>query len=261
MPRNLYLHHIFTIAAFLAFGPVSCLGNAPAGAYQSATKPDHQQWTKLLQKHVAANGDVDYKGFRQDQKMLQLYLDQLSSGIPDPNTWSRNEQLAYWINAYNAFTVKLIVDNYPLQSIKDLNSRISIPLVNTVWDDKFIILGGKKYSLNDIEHRILRKEFEEPRIHFAINCASKSCPKLRREAYTAEKLEFQLKEQTTGFINDPKHNRITPDNPKVSAIFDWFGEDFKKKGTLTDFLNRYSEVKIKPSAKISFLDYDWRLNE
>ncbi|WP_018478219.1 DUF547 domain-containing protein [Pontibacter roseus] len=253
--------HFLPLFALLLFGPVSCLGSAPAGASQAIAKPDHQRWTQLLQKHVAADGDVDYKGMKQDRKELQLYLNQLSKGVPDPKTWSREEQLAYWINAYNAYTVKLIVDNYPLKSIKDLNATVSVPLVNTIWDDKFIKLGGKEYSLNDIEHRILRKEFDEPRIHFAVNCASKSCPKLSREAYTASKLEKQLEEQTLGFINDPKHNRITPDNPKVSAIFDWFGGDFKKKGSLTDFINRYSKVKIKPGANITFLDYDWNLNE
>ena len=257
----LRIFHVFALATLLAFGPVSCLGSAPGGMAQTAAKPDHQLWTKLLQQHVAANGNVDYKGFQKDRKELQLYLDQLSAGIPDPKTWSREEQLAYWINAYNAYTVKLIVDNYPIKSIKDLNGKISVPLVNTIWDDKFFTLGGEKYSLNDIEHRILRKEFEEPRIHFAINCASRSCPKLRREAYTATKLEQQLEEQTRSFINDPSHNRITPDKPKVSAIFDWFGGDFKQKGTLADFINRYAKVKIKPGATISYLDYDWRLNE
>lgn len=253
--------HFYTLFALLAYVPVSCLGSAPEGAYQTAAKPDHQLWTKLLQKHVAANGDVDYKAFQKDRKALQVYLNQLSSGIPDPGTWSRDEQLAYWINTYNAFTVKLILDNYPLKSIKDLNSKVSVPLVNSIWDDKFFTLGKVKYSLNDIEHRILRKEFAEPRIHFAINCASRSCPKLRREAYTATKLEQQLEEQTKEFINDPAQNRITPDNPKVSAIFDWFGDDFKKKGTVADFINRYSKVRIKPGAKISYLEYDWRLNE
>src|SRR5690606_7886580 len=126
-------------------------------------------------KHVAPNGLVNYNGFKQDKQQLDLYLKLLQAGVPDPDKWSKEEQLAYWINAYNAFTIKLIIDNYPLKSIKDLNSTIAIPTINSIWDDKFFSLGGQKFSLNMIEHGILRKDFDEPRIHFAINCASISC--------------------------------------------------------------------------------------
>ncbi|GAB3196424.1 DUF547 domain-containing protein [Pontibacter aydingkolensis] len=218
-------------------------------------------WTSLLQKHVNETGFVNYKGFVQDSVLLNQYLKTLQTGVPDPKTWTQEEQLAYWINAYNAFTVKLIIDEYPLKSIKDLNSIFSIPFVNSIWDKKFFRLGGEKYSLNIIEHQILRKEFEEPRIHFAINCASVSCPKLRREAYTSEQLEAQLQEQAYNFINDPFKNRLSSNNPKLSSIFNWFEGDFKKNGSLVDFLNRYAKTKIREDASISYLEYDWRLNE
>lgn len=239
----------------------SCQAGTPSDALTLQNPPSHAQWDALLKKHVTTNGMVDYKGFLIDQAKLDAYLSKLQEGIPDTKTWSREEQLAYWINAYNAFTVKLIVENYPLKSIKDLNSKIAVPTINTIWDKKFFTLGGQPYSLNMIEHSILRKNFEEPRIHFAINCASISCPVLLNEAFTASKLEKQLEKQTRQFINDPTKNKISAKSPEVSSIFNWFGEDFKKKGSLIQYLNRYSKTKISPNAKISFLEYDWSLNE
>jgi len=215
----------------------------------------------LLQQHVVQQGNVNYQGFIQDKKHLLSYLSALGHGVPDTNTWTRAEQLAYWINAYNAFTVKLIVDHYPLQSIKDLNSKLSIPFINSVWDQKFILLGGKKYSLNNIEHGIIRQRFAEPRIHFAVNCASVSCPRLRREAYAADCFEQQLQEQTYIFLNDSSKNNITANNVQVSRIFDWYGSDFTRQGNLVDYINQYSKVKIKPGAHLTFMPYDWRLNK
>lgn len=259
--QTLYTWAIPVLLAALLLVGSSCNSAPLNSSVQAQQKVNHQPWTQLLQKHVQPNGNVNYKGFQQDRQQLQAYLDQLSKGIPNEKTWTREEQLAYWINAYNAYTVKLIVDNYPLKSIKDLNSKIAIPTVNTIWDDKFFTLGGQKYSLNNIEHDILRKKFDEPRIHFAVNCASVSCPKLRNEAYTAEKLERQLEQQTKEFINDPSKNRITANSPKVSSIFDWFGGDFKKNGSVISFLNRYANTKINPNAKLGYMNYDWALNE
>jgi hypothetical protein len=116
-------------------------------------------------------------------------------------------------------------------------------------------------SLDEVEHSILRKEFEEPRIHFAINCASVSCPPLLNEAFVASNLENQLMRVTTTFVNDPSRNKISSQSAQLSSIFSWFKGDFTKKGTLIEFLNRYSKVKISPNARISFLDYNWNLNE
>lgn len=225
------------------------------------TPPNHQLWDELVKAHVKPNGMVDYKGFVQDKAKLDEYLKLISDNAPDRKTWSKNQQMAYWINAYNAFTVKLIVDNYPVKSIRDLGPSLKIPLIKDVWHYKFFKIGGVESSLDEIEHSILRKEFDEPRIHFAINCASVSCPPLLNEAFTAEKLEAQLAKVATTFINDPTRNKITADQAQISSIFSWFKEDFTKKGTLVDFLNLYSKVKIKPSAKISYQDYNWNLNE
>ena len=228
--------------------------------YKSDSKPiTHELWNKLAKTHVSESGQVNYKGFLEDSVTLNQYLDLLSQNHPNKKNWTKDEQLAYWINAYNAFTVKLIVDNYPTKSIKDIKN--GIPFVSTVWDIKFIKIEGATYDLNNIEHGIVRKQFEEPRIHTALNCASISCPKLRNEAFTANRLEEQLDDQMKYFVNNPVKNKITADHLQLSKLLKWYKGDFTKKENLIDFLNKYSDVKINKDAKISHLDYDWNLNE
>ncbi|MBD1396844.1 DUF547 domain-containing protein [Pontibacter sp. JH31] len=248
------------LIAFMLLIASSCQGGSTLGA-EGTTPPSHQVWDELLQRHVSKTGEVDYKGFIADKANLQRYLNSISNNPPDKKTWSETEQLAYWINAYNAFTVKLIIDNYPLKSIQDLHPTLKVPGVNTVWHKKFFKIGGKEASLDEIEHKILRKQFDEPRIHFAINCASFSCPPLRNEAFVAAKLEKQLDEQARAFINDPRQNKLAPDRVEVSQIFNWFKGDFTKKGSLIDYLNRYSSTRIKPNATVDYMKYDWSLNE
>jgi hypothetical protein len=221
--------------------------------------PDHRAWDALLQKHVDPKGHVSYSGFKKEAAQLDAYL-KLLSDCPPAKDWTVNERLAYWINAYNAFTIKLIIDHYPVKSIKDIGPKLAIPLVNSVWDVKFFKIGGVEMSLNHIEHDILRKEFNEPRIHFAIVCASFSCPVLLNRAFTAQAVEQQLQAQAVDFINDPVRNRITVDHLQLSSIFNWFKADFTKNGTLTQFIARYAKVKVNPKAKVSHLDYDWSLN-
>jgi hypothetical protein len=216
-------------------------------------------WDQLLRSHVDAQGNVDYYAFKSDPKFdecLAAFQDQ----HPDAS-WKKSEKMSFWINVYNAFTVKLIVDNYPLESIKDLNPMISIPTVNTIWAKDWFQIGGEDFSLDRVEHKILRKDFEEPRIHFAVNCASYSCPVLRPEAFTAAKVDKQLEEQAINFINDPKRNQITKDRIDVSKIFSWFGSDFNNGQTLIQFLNKYSKVKIDEDAQVKFMDYGWSLND
>lgn len=226
----------------------------------AAQKPvQHDIWDALLKKHVRKDGFVDYKGFVKDSARLNQYLEVLSSAHPQ-SFWSRAEQMAYWINAYNAFTVKLIVQHYPVASIKDIKK--GIPLVNTVWDIKFIQIQDKTYDLNNIEHDILRPQFKDARIHAAINCASYSCPRLHNEAFTAAKLEQQLDIVTRSFVNDPLRNRIKADRAELSAIFNWFGGDFKRDaGSVRAFVNKYAQIKVKDTGKITFMDYDWSLND
>ena len=238
---------------------VSC--HSPVVGKAGSTPPSHQLWNELLKAYVKPNGLVDYKGFIREKPKLESYLKLLSENAPDRSKWSKNEQLAYWINVYNAYTVKLIVDFYPTKSIRDLGPRLKIPLIKDVWHYKFFKIAGVDMSLDEVEHSILRKEFEEPRIHFAINCASVSCPPLLNEAFVASNLENQLMRVTTTFINDTSRNKISSQSAQLSSIFSWFKGDFTKKGTLIEFLNRYSKVKISPNARISFLDYNWNLNE
>ncbi len=226
----------------------------------SQKTPSHQLWDELLKAGVYENGLVNYEELVQQRDKLEEYLTLLSNNAPDPVTWSKEERLAYWINAYNAFTVKLIVDNYPVESIKDLHP-VNIPFVSSVWQKKFFRIGGAKMSLDQIEHAILRKDFNEPRIHFAVNCASMSCPVLRPEAYIPEKIEEQLTEQAVLFINDPTRNEITAKRVRISKIFSWFKGDFTKGRSVIDFLNEYSSEKIEPGAEIDYLDYHWELNE
>lgn len=250
-------HIIISLSVFLL--AQGCLYESPGQV--GSRSHDHIPWDALLKKHVDRNGFVNYEGFLQDSVELDRYLTQLQNYPPDKQTWTDEEQLAYWINAYNAFTIKLIIDHYPVESIKDIGSGIQIPFVNSPWDIKFIEIGGEKLDLNNIEHSILRKEFDEPRIHFAVNCASFSCPKLLDEAFVASKLNDQLDQQAHEFINDPERNKIDRDQVQVSKIFSWFKRDFTKEGSLTEFLNRYSKVKIEYKTKIRFMDYDWSLNQ
>jgi len=228
---------------------------------KSNSKPvTHELWDTLVRTHVSPEGKVDYKGITKDSLKLNAYLDLLSANHPNDKNWSADEKLAYWINAYNAFTVKLIVDNYPIESIKDIKS--GIPFVNDVWEINFFKIEGNSYNLNDIEHGIIRKRFEEPRIHAACNCASFSCPRLRNEAYTAERLNEQLDDQMKNFINDKTKNKLDPNNPKVSKLFRWYSGDFKKtEKSVREFINQYAEVKINEGADIDYQEYIWTLNE
>ncbi len=219
----------------------------------------HDIWTELLQKHILDNGTVDYKGFVEDKDRLGQYIQLLDNNHPNTKNWNREERLAYWMNAYNAYTIQLVVDHYPTASIRDIKK--GIPFINSVWDLKFIEIEGNTYDLNNVEHNILRKKFDEPRIHFAINCASVSCPNLRNEAYLPDRLEIQLEEQARLFLNDPSKNQIKPDHVQLSKIFSWFGKDFKKEGNLIDYVSPYSDTDISDDAKVSFLEYDWGLND
>lgn len=222
-----------------------------------AGPPSHEAFSRLLKQHVSTEGKVDYKGFIADSAALSAYLQTLSTNPPE-RTWSRAEQMAYWINAYNAFTIQLVIKYYPLKSIKDIGSSIQIPFVNTPWDIKFIQVGKDRFDLNNIEHGILRKRFDDPRIHMTLVCASKSCPVLLNEAYDPVRLEEQLTRQTRAFLNDPSRNKISANKPKISMIFKWYGSDFHD---VKAFINQYSSVKVNDRATIEYLEYDWSLND
>lgn len=238
----------------------------------------HSQWNALLKLHVKSNAagtttSVDYTGFSKDRARLDNYLKSLSSvRRQEYATWSLNDQQAFLINAYNANTIELVLTRYPkLASIKDIGSLFSSP-----WKRKFFILLGEERSLDDVEHTLLRgdKRYKEPRIHFAVNCASIGCPALRDEAYTGARLGAQLEDQTIRFLSDKSRNRfnLKTGQYSISKIFDWYGDDFDKHaGGVKAFLARYSnsaglsqaeiaEIKSK-RFEVDFLDYDWSLNK
>lgn len=237
--------------------------------FQNLSAQTHQIFTELLNKYVK-NGLVDYKSLKNDNQ-LDNYLDQLSSTNPDEFT--HDEKLAFWINVYNAFTLKVVSVNYPINSITELHTGgklIGYLIGKTVWDKEFIKISEKKYSLNDIEHKILRK-MNEPRIHFAVVCASISCPEISAEAFEADKLEIQLEKSVRKFLNDSSRNHFDLKNRKayISKIFSWFKEDFG--GTDENILNfvlNYLPYDLQVDLKNNFANwsivyksYNWDLNE
>lgn len=224
----------------------------PEPPKEEPVKPtfSHDSWDKLLRKHVSSSGKVNYKSFKSDKIALESYIKLLQDN-PLQDSWNKNKKMAYWINAYNAFTIKLIVDNYPISSITKLDG-------GKPWDKKWIKLGGKTYSLNNIENDILRPQYKDARIHFAVNCAAKSCPTLLNRAWTASNLNANFEKQATAFINNANFNKISEKNIEVSKIFEWYAVDF---GDLITYLNKYSRTKIKSNAKINYMEYDWNLNE
>jgi len=220
----------------------------PATAISEVSPPSHAAFSDLLKRYVSAAGNVNYKGLKSEQDALSNYISVLANNAP-ASSWTRNEKLAYWINAYNAVTLNLILENYPIESITSLDK-------GKPWDKKAVTLGGKAYSLNEIENEIIRPQFDEPRIHFAVNCAAASCPPLRNEAFVASKLEAQLEEQTRSFLRAESYNALSGKTLRASKIFDWYGEDF---GDLKAFIGNY--INLPSDVTIEFTDYDWSLNK
>ncbi len=217
---------------------------------QNPPSLSHQAFDELLKKYVSASGKVNYAGIKNEKANLEGYLNLLKSNPPQTN-WPRNKKMAFWINAYNAFTIKLIVDNYPISSITKLDG-------GKPWDRKWINIGERTYSLNNIENDILRPRYKDARIHFAVNCAAKSCPPLLNRAWTANNLNSNFEKQAKAFINNQNFNKISSGKVQVSKIFEWYAVDF---GNLIEFLNRYSNIKINSNAKVEYLKYNWDLNE
>jgi len=224
---------------------------------------DHQGWDALLKKHVVLldggkASRVDYGGMARDRDALRKYLDQLASlRAMDFEKLQPPEQIAFLINAYNAFMVEKVLTRYPdIRSVWDFGKVFGNP-----FRDRFFKLFGQPLSLDDIEHGTLRKNYREPRIHYAVNCASIGCPMLREEAYVGERLEQQLEEQALRFLSDRSRNRYRDGRLEVSKIFDWYGEDFQPRER---YFQRYAAALGMPAGAappISFLDYDWSLND
>ncbi len=260
----------------------------PAVPALAQTDHAHKAWDVLVKKHViplqgGKASQVRYAGFKQDEAALKSYTEALSRvGEAEFKAFSKPQQMAFLINAYNAFTVQLILTRYPdLKSIRDLGGTFSSP-----WKQKFFKLLGQDAWLDQIEHEMLRKKgvYDEPRVHFAVNCASIGCPALREEAFTADKLDAQLEEQALRFLSDRSRNRYNAqrESLEVSKIFDWFKEDWqsgykgigKEQAPVTSreqYFGKYAKLLTeKPDeqkmvaegkAELRFLDYDWNLND
>jgi len=208
----------------------------------------------LLKTYVSSQGNVDYKGLRKNRALLDLYLKHLEKTVPGKK-WSASKAKAFWINAYNAYTIKLILDSYPLKKITDIKRK-----GRNAWKIPFAVIGKKTYSLDYIEHKILRRWHDDPRIHVAINAASKSGPRFANFAFTTKNIETKLDVLMKQFINDSTKNKISSGKVEVSKIFEWYQEDFTIKHSLVDYLNKYSNTKVNDGAEIVYMVYDWNLN-
>jgi hypothetical protein len=237
----------FILAVWLA-----AAGMAHAGAV------DHSLLAGLLARHVKA-GIVDYKGIQADEAQLDRYLDVLAA--VDPATLAESERFAFYTNAYNAWTIKLILSRYPdVFSIKELGSLFASP-----WKKKIARIDGRLLTLDQIEHDILRAQFKDPRVHFAVNCASKGCPPLQGEPFSGAALDDQLDRAARDFVNDPRFNRLDGDTLWVSKLFDWFAEDFGDD--VIGYIQAYADPPLgdllrekKGRIRVRYLDYDWSLN-
>jgi len=257
MKKIAYLLSILFIAA-------SCVGSG--GLHYDSLKNgekieasraqlDHSNFDKLLKKYVNDAGFVDYEGLAGEQAALKSYLVYLGTNPPKKD-WETGEQFAYYINLYNAATLDLIIDNDMPGSIKDIDGPLG-----QVWIKDFIVVDGNDYSLADIEKGVLQK-MGDPRIHFAINCASYSCPKLLRTAYTGKNVDDLMERAANEFVNSDKNDLSDPDNPKLSSIFSFYPKDFKSvEPTIIEYVNRFADQKINEGANVTYKDYDWSLNK
>jgi hypothetical protein len=270
---NLWKASARSVFALLTLVLMAWTGYATAAGFD----PSYSVFDGLLKKHVTPEGRVDYSGLKADPGALNQFLAG-AAGLPRTlfDTWTESRQLAFLINLYNAATLKLIIEHYPVNSIKDIGGFFRGP-----WDQAFIDLFGATVTLNHLEHDILRKQYREPRIHMALVCAAKGCPPLRNEAYTAEKLDQQLEDQSFRYLASAAGLRI--DRPQkvvyLSSIFKWYGGDFRDiyapehgfdglnptERAVANFCSRHLSSKDagyldKGGYKIKYLDYDWSLN-
>jgi len=266
------------IAALLLFrsaGPAVAAPAAEPWSFWAANDPagvvrvDHAPWDAFLKKHVVTNHPSGVNRVRyasvgpEDRKILDGYILQLQQ--VEVARLNRPEQKAYWINLYNAQTAKVVLDHYPVKSIRDIN--ISPGLFRTgPWGAKSLLIQGQKASLDDIEHRILRPLWKDNRVHYAVNCASIGCPNLQPEAYTAENTEALLEKGAREYVNHPRGARLVGDRLDLSSIYDWFRADFGgSDAAVLLHLQLYADPDVAGRlkgfhGKISY-DYDWRINE
>lgn len=228
---------------------------------------DHSKWQSILDEYLVTDDPsginyVDYQSLlEEDSQLLVDYLEMLAT--VNPTAYSRAEQLAYWINLYNALTVKLIIDNYPLESITKLGkSKLSFG----PWDDQITVIASKALSLNDIEHSILRPIWKDYRIHFAVNCASKGCPNLQDQAFTRENTLILFNKAATEYLQHPRGLSYDGKTLTLSSIFDWYKQDFgenqqQRLNTLLKYLPDEVSNQLRSNHYTIKYDYDWALND
>lgn len=252
---------------------VGCLSRAsvqtvePTEPVTAPSTFDHSAFTDILLEVVDERGFVDYAVLVADPELLDAYLRRLAA--TDPSNLSVPDRLAFWLNTYNAYTLKLIVDNYPVESIRDVVGGAFVPLVNTPFKVEFVTVGGEVMTLDDVEHGTIRSAFDEPRIHFALVCAARSCPPLRAEAYVGDRLDAQLDEQARRFLTNDAKNRVPADEDTIelSKIFSWFKGDFGgNDDALQAFIAPYFDGDVRAKLEqgaydVSSLSYDWSLND
>jgi hypothetical protein len=255
---------------------------APATAMPRASSPDHeyQAYAKILHDYVH-NARVDYSALKRSRVALDAVVAAFAEPTADQErAWTRDQRLAFWINAYNLFTLRAIVDHYPIRSaLFTLQPRNSIRQIDGVWTTLTWRAAGRTVTLDDIEHRILRPEFKEPRVHFAINCASVGCPPLAAEPYRAAALDAQLDESARRYLSSERGLTIDGDTLHVTKIMEWYGEDFvarfapdaagqpdRIERAIRGVVSRFgppaaADLAGKSTSRIKFLDYDWSLND
>ncbi len=267
------------LALMLALSWNAC--NPPKPSEPTDTYPPTDQlanpgpeyvYNRLLLRHVNRKGMVNYKGLVRDSVKLNIYLNHLEASSPEDSAWNDAHELAFWINAYNAFTLRLIVRHYPIVSPLDIG--IVTPDLGTpdyeiiaqsgaaVYDLHFITIGDSLYSLNEIRDRKIREPFHEPRAHFALCNGTKSAPSLSMESYNADRINKQLEEATRNFLFLPEKNIIHPNQPQLSEIFRDFRADFGPADkNIYSFINRYVPARINEDAQLRYLPYNWLLND
>ncbi len=267
--RFVFLLGLFALGMTLGCGGAHVQRLDAEGPVEKPVSFDHGAFDRLLQTHVDEQGRVDYAGLQADaETALHPYLRQLAR--TNPSGLSPQAQLAFWLNAYNAYTLKLVGDHYPVESIKDIKPLPlpGVPFVNSPFTIRFAEVGGRTYTLDHIEHNIIRRDFDEPRIHFALVCAARSCPPLRREAYTGARLDEQLDAQARAFLHDPGKNIVAEDGPlRLSRIFNWFANDFgeneaQRKAFLAPYFDGAVRARLeRGEGEIEYVGYDWSLND
>ncbi len=250
---------LLTLLAVALLAGSACSATPERSITANNTVPYHTDYSRLLgtyvQNHLVAYDT--WNAHPADKAALGNYVDQLAA--LDPANWPADEALAYWINLYNAVTLRLILDNYPLGSIKDLGGFLK----KSPWKTELVTVAGRNLTLNAIENDIIRPTFGDPRIHFALNCASVGCPPLAQQAYTADQLSDQLDAACGLALNRDLWVRVDGKNLKLTKLFDWYGQDFTADGgTVLDFIKRYrTEPLPAGEPKINYMSYDWSLNQ